>query len=78
MVIFGGFGAGKGVVWERGQPIASAAFHPKNDPCYGLTPFMMYAYEDIVNPPGLPPVLPTGSGAPDAGSGVQPGKGVNP
>ena len=39
MVIFGGFGAGKGVVWERGQPIASAAFHPKNDPCYGLTPF---------------------------------------
>jgi serine/threonine protein kinase/capsular polysaccharide biosynthesis protein len=34
---------------------------------------LMYAYEDIVNPPGLPPVLPTGSGAPDAGSGVQPG-----
>ena len=34
---------------------------------------LMYAYEDIVNPPGLPPVLPTGSGAPDAGIGVQPG-----
>jgi capsular polysaccharide biosynthesis protein len=34
---------------------------------------LMYAYEDIVNPPGLPPVPPTGSGAPNAGSGVQPG-----
>ena len=32
---------------------------------------LMYAYEDIVNPPGLPPIPPTGSGAPDAGSGVQ-------
>jgi serine/threonine protein kinase/capsular polysaccharide biosynthesis protein len=34
---------------------------------------LMYAYEDIVNPPGQPPVLPSGSGAPDVGSVVQPG-----
>ena len=26
---------------ERGQPIAWAVFHPKNDPCYGLTPFRL-------------------------------------
>jgi serine/threonine protein kinase/capsular polysaccharide biosynthesis protein len=39
---------------------------------------LMYAYEDIVNPPGLPPVPPTGSGAPDVGSGVQPGTAALP
>jgi capsular polysaccharide biosynthesis protein/predicted Ser/Thr protein kinase len=31
---------------------------------------LMYAYEDIFNPPGLPPVLPAGSSVSGAGSGA--------
>jgi capsular polysaccharide biosynthesis protein/predicted Ser/Thr protein kinase len=30
---------------------------------------LMYAYEDIINPSGLPPILPAGSSVPGAGSG---------
>jgi serine/threonine protein kinase len=33
---------------------------------------LMYAYEDIINPPGGPPAPPAGSAAPAAGSGAQP------
>jgi serine/threonine protein kinase len=37
---------------------------------------LMYAYEDIVNPPGLPSAPLAGSGVSDAGSRVQPGAGA--